>query len=73
MAHKMPLNVRQRVSRNRTLRYREDPAYRLACINAVRARRGSAPLASLDEVHATQRRPETRRRDASGRFAPDAA
>lgn len=55
------LQSRRRRSERFKERYHGDPDYRLAWINAGRARRGAALLGSLDEVpapHSWQRRGE---------------
>lgn len=71
MTFKTPLATRLRLSQARKARYRSDPDYRLACINATRAYSGAPLISSLDEAGA--RRPvETRARDELGRFAEDA-
>lgn len=54
----------------RRRRYRDDPEYRLRCINHARKVRGSPIAASLADADASQRAAAAHRaRDASGRFA----
>jgi hypothetical protein len=52
MSYRMPLAERTRHAANRRWRYSVDPAYRLACINSGRARRGAELLASVDALPA---------------------
>jgi hypothetical protein len=50
MSFRTSLEYRLRVARRRNERYRADPDYRLARINAERARKGLEPHPSLDRV-----------------------
>lgn len=53
----------------RRRRYRDDPEYRLQCINRTRKGRGAPTVASLAEADASQRCAAARRvRDKAGRF-----
>lgn len=67
---KTPLHKRLRASERFKDRYRSDPEFRLARINARRVAEGKEPVASLPPVG--QVRPAwaaTRQRDDKGRFA----
>jgi hypothetical protein len=50
------------------LRYARDPNYRLACINASRARRGAPPIASLSDMGNPRDGRRGAPRDQQGRF-----
>lgn len=65
---KLSLEQRQRFARNKRNRYWRNPQVRLARINDERAKRGSPPIASLEEVGTRSVPASMRSRDAIGRF-----
>jgi hypothetical protein len=69
MRYRLPLAERQRFARNKRDRYATDPEYRLACINAARARRGAPPIATLADMGNPRDGRRGAERDERGRFA----
>lgn len=67
--YRTSLQKRRHRSRKLVDRYWSDPAFRLARINADRARRGADPLQSLDEVLTPQEWARVRPRKENGDFA----
>jgi hypothetical protein len=67
--YRLPLNLRRRLARNKNERYARDPEFRLACINASRARRGAPPITSLAEMGNPRGGRRDAPRDERGRFA----
>lgn len=50
MSYATPLAERQRLSRRHKERYRDDPEYRLRCVNRGRVWQGLEPRQSVDEI-----------------------
>lgn len=69
MTYALPLSKRRRFAADKRRRYWSNPDERLKRINEARARRGTPPIASLDEMGSQGGLRPGHKRDEHGRFA----